>query len=342
MAFHDYSARPASRDKLGLTPSSIHPVQLLIGNVTGGVNPPEGSTPLGTFYPRYGGLGGCSEHNALVSLLPSKNDFNYIADLVGDDSWNTDNMRQYFKKLEHLEYKVPSKEGHGSNGYIDITVDPVGVATQDIKLTAALLGAAKAFGVETDALYAAVNATIASANAKGTVDPFSELLPLDLSQPMADALSAMLFQDINLVDPDRDQQKIFAQLPMHMDNLHYRRSSPRDYVYDTVTAKNKDGSKKYKLDVALNTLVTKVTFEKGKGKGSCSKPKANGIEYLYGQSLYRADPRASRTENGGVPGTVKATKEVIISGGAFNSPQLLKLSGVGPKEEYVIPTPLST
>lgn len=300
------------------------------------MNPPEGSTPLGTFYPRYGGLGGCSEHNALVSLLPSKNDFDFLAELTGDDSWSNDNMRQYFEKIEHLEYKVGSKEGHGTDGYIDITVDPVGVATQDIKLTAALLGAAKAFGVETDALEAAVNSTIATANARGDVDPFSELLPLDVSKPMADALNSMLFQDINLVAEDRDQQKIFAQLPMHMDNLHYRRSSPRDYVYDTVTAKNKDGSKKYKLDVALNTLVTKVTFDIPKKQSSCSKPKANGVEYLYGQSLYRADPRSSLTVDSGTPGSVKATKEVIVAGGAFNSPQILKLSGVGPKEEYVI------
>ncbi|KAI0404863.1 choline dehydrogenase mitochondrial precursor [Xylaria palmicola] len=301
------------------------------GQYYSGVNPPEGSTVLGTFYPRYGGLGGCSEHNALVSILPSKNDFNYIRDLLNDPSWDTDNMRQYFQKIEHLEYKVGSTKGHGTNGYIDITVDPIGVATQDIKLTSALMGAAKAFGVEIDTLYAAVNATLTDVKAKGTVDPYSELLPLNVSKPLADALSSMLFQDINLVAPDRDTRKIFAQLPMHMDNLHYRRSSPRDYVYDTVTAKNKDGSKKYKLDVALNTLVTKVTFDKP--KSSCGKPKANGIEYLYGQSLYRADPRSSLTENTGAPGSVKATKEVIVAGGAFNSPQILKLSGVGPKEE---------
>ncbi|KAJ3579738.1 hypothetical protein NPX13_g823 [Xylaria arbuscula] len=303
------------------------------GQYYSGVNPPNGSVPLGTFYPRYGGLGGCSEHNALVSLLPSKNDFDFLAELTGDDSWNNDNMRQYFEKIENLEYKVSDKEGHGTDGYIDITVDPVGIATQDIKLTAALLGAAKAFGVETDALEAAVNSTIATANARGNVDPFAELLPLDVSKPMADALNSMLFQDINLVAEDRDKQKIFAQLPMHMDNLHYRRSSPRDYVYDTVNAKNKDGSKKYKLDVALNTLVTKVTFDIPKKKSSCTKPKANGVEYLYGQSLYRADPRSSLTVDSGTPGSVKATKEVIVAGGAFNSPQILKLSGVGPKEE---------
>jgi choline dehydrogenase len=305
------------------------------------VNPPAGSTVLGNFYPRYGGLGGCSEHNALVSLLPSKNDFNYIRDLLHDKSWDNDNMRQYFQKIENLEYDVPSKKGHGTNGYIDVSVNPIDIVAQDIKFTSALIGAAKAFGVPADAVYAAVNATIASVNAKGTVDPFSELLPLDVAKPIADALSSMLAKDVNAVDPNRDTKKVLAQLPLHMDNVHYRRSSPRDYVYDTVTARNRDGSKKYKLDVALNTLVTKVTFEKDHNGHYGKQPKATGIEYLYGQSLYRADPRASLTENTGTPGSVTATKEVIVSGGAFNSPQILKLSGIGPKEEYALHSPFT-
>lgn len=313
--------------------ADIHFLQLLTPNLAGGENPPDGSTILGSFYPRYGGLGGCSEHNALVALLPSKSDWNYIRDIMKDRSWDSDNMRQYFQKIEHLQYDVPSTTGHGTNGYIDVTVDPIGIAAQDIKFTAALIGAAKAFGVSTDAALAAVKSTIAKVNAQGTVDPYFELLPLDVAKPIADALAGMLTKDVNALDPNRDLKKFFAQLPLHMDNLHYRRSSPRDYVYDTVMAKNSDGSKRYKLDVALDTLVTKVTFAKDSTGFYGSKPKANGIEYLYGQSLYRADPRASLTENTGTPGSVRATKEVIVAGGSFNSPQILKLSGVGPKAE---------
>jgi len=42
-----------------------------------------------------------------------------------------------------------------------------------------------------------------------------------------------------------------------------------------------------------------------------------------------------------IKGIAFASREVIISGGAYNSPQLLKLSGVGPAAElarYGIPT----
>lgn len=105
--------------------------------------------------------------------------------------------------------------------------------------------------------------------------------------------------------PTRDSTPMLVQMPLSMGAPTYERSSPRDLVYDVATAKNPDGSKKYQLDVATNTLVTKVNFDT-----TGAKPKATGVDYLFGESLYRADPRASLTEDGGIPGSVSATREV--------------------------------
>ncbi|KAI0097368.1 choline dehydrogenase [Nemania sp. FL0031] len=302
------------------------------GDYYSGRNVPEGSTMLGNFYPRYGGLGGCTEHNALVGLLPTKNDLGYIANITKDPSWELSNMRKYYEKLENAQYPVDDYSAHGHNGYVDLNINPEGIAAQDIKLMSSLIGAARGFGVETasvDALALALNQTIAKA-VKAGIDPYAELLPLNMTTAITNAWAKVVSKDANSAAPDRDTAKMFARLPETMDNVNFRRSSPRDYVYNTAIAKNADGSRKYHLDVALHTLVTKVTFA---NKTSCGgKPKATGVEYLYGESLYRADPRASTTD-GGKPGSVKATKEVIVAGGAFNSPQILKLSGVGPKAE---------
>ncbi|KAJ7576814.1 GMC oxidoreductase [Mycena floridula] len=65
------------------------------------------------------------------------------------------------------------------------------------------------------------------------------------------------------------------------------------------------------LVIVVNATVTRVTFKK-----DTSGLTATGVEYSTGGSLH----------------TVQANKEVILSSGVVGSPQLLMVSGVGPKD----------
>ena len=60
--------------------------------------------------------------------------------------------------------------------------------------------------------------------------------------------------------------------------------------------------------------------------------RAIGVEYLEGERLYRAD-RDARPDPPARTETVRATREVVLAAGAFNTPQLLKLSGIGARAE---------
>lgn len=83
-----------------------------------GLNPPEGSTLKGTLYPRTGSLGGCTVHNALVTVYPHQSDFEFIATLTGDQSWSPSNMRRYFERMEKCTYVAPGTPGHGFDGWL--------------------------------------------------------------------------------------------------------------------------------------------------------------------------------------------------------------------------------
>jgi choline dehydrogenase-like flavoprotein len=72
----------------------------------------------------------------------------------------------------------------------------------------------------------------------------------------------------------------------------------------------------------MNALATRILFD--------DRQRAIGVEYQKGERLYRADPRASAAD--GERRTAFAAREVILAGGTFNTPQLLMLSGVGPRD----------
>ncbi|KAF2819333.1 choline dehydrogenase [Ophiobolus disseminans] len=140
-----------------------------------------------------------------------------------------------------------------------------------------------------------------------------------LSTAQAD-ITKLMGTDANFPDPKRDWTTGVWGLPVHAKSNGERYSS-RDYIKDTI-------DKKFPLTLSLNSLATRVLFTPDTSCGG--KPRATGVEFLQGKSIYRADSRYKD----GAKGTLKtatARKEVILSGGTFNTPQLLMLSGIGPK-----------
>jgi len=105
----------------------------------------------------------------------------------------------------------------------------------------------------------------------------------------------------------------------------YQRSSPRNFLVNTAQALNADPAHSGYIDIRTDCLATKVVFARG-------TTRAIGIEFIDGKHLYRADPLAT-SDSSSTPGIALASREVILSGGTFNTPQLLKLSGVGPRSE---------
>ncbi|KAH8805186.1 putative choline dehydrogenase [Xylogone sp. PMI_703] len=265
------------------------------GDLHVGANPPAGSEPLGILYPRAGTLGGCSAHNAMITIYPHESDWNNIATLTGDSSWSDNNMRKYFEKLERNRYLPSSIVGHGYNGWLGTALTDLSLVVEDQKLLSLIISAATAMG-------------------KG-------LLGLLINTVVG--LGEVLLRDLNA--PGQPEKTGLYQVPLAMADS--TRNGPRNFVLDTANATNPDGSRKYHLDIRLNTLVTKVRFVQ-----DGATPKAVGVDFLDGQSLYRADRRSTSASPTG-SGSVNATREVIISAGAFNSPQLLKLSGIGPAAE---------
>jgi choline dehydrogenase-like flavoprotein len=79
------------------------------------------------------------------------------------------------------------------------------------------------------------------------------------------------------------------------------------------------------LTVKLHALVTRVLLDNNR---------AVGVEFLEGRDLYRPDPLCSSPKaEPSIARQVRAKHEVILAGGAFNTPQLLMLSGIGPREQ---------
>lgn len=194
------------------------------GTLYSGLSPPADATPLGIWYPRAGTLGGCSRHNSLIAIQSFDSDWDDIATLTGDETWAAESMREYFKEIEKNEYFPTSVIGHGYSGFLVTSLTSLFTAVSDLKVVSLLAAAASAIGIT---------------------------VPTSIITTVAGLLQ-VLTEDINA--PGQLLVPGVYQVPLTMRNS--TRGGVRDIVVDTAYATDADGSRKYHLDIKLNTLVS--------------------------------------------------------------------------------------
>jgi choline dehydrogenase len=259
----------------------------------------------GIFYPRAGTLGGCTAHNALFLVYPSNSDWNRIADITGDKSWRAGKMRRYFERLENCRYRPIWRLLHNFLPFLNVTRHGfggwLGTEEADIKLA-----------LQDDELFAILKEAVLR-NLFGR----HWLRRLVSVRYWLARLTAFLF---TAGDPNT-----WWTVSWRLEGLRIcpltrrkgRRTGSRERVLQAREA-HPD-----RLTIQLHALATRVLFD--------DDNRAVGVEYLQGESLYRADPRSGRAA-AGERREARARREVILCSGAFNTPQLLQLSGIGPRD----------
>src|ERR1043166_4084495 len=255
----------------------------------------DGKREDGVLYPRSSTLGGCTGHNAMIMVYPHNPDWDKVAELVDDPSWNAKNMRRYYERLENCHYRPVWRWIYKLFGWNPTRHGFAGWLTTEKALPKSILG----------------DKDLVNTLKKSALKIFHELRnPI---QQLREGLVSKLDPNDWRIDKLAAEGIHYAPLATH----GHARNGSREFVLD-VAQRHPDC-----LHFELDALVTKVLFDDAN--------RAIGVVYRKGARLYRASASPSTSE--GEERKVYVSREVILSGGAFNTPQLLMLSGIGPKAE---------
>src|SRR3954454_10814165 len=249
----------------------------------------------GVLYPRAGTLGGCTAHHALILVYPHNEDWRHIAELTGDSSWQPANMRRYFERIEDCRHRPVYRWLKYLSG-LNLTRHGFGgwLTTQR--------------PICRDAFRDGGLVAVIRGSARRAIRSEQHLLKrlLWIIQSQADP------NDWRLVQSDS-----YGLRYVPITTRHGVRIGSRERLVEAME-KHPD-----KLRIELHALATRVLFD--------DDNRAVGVEYRKGERLYRA--HANPATDAGEKRRAFAAREVILSGGVFNTPQLLMLSGIGPRVE---------
>lgn len=121
-------------------------------------------------------------------------------------------MRKYFTKLESNHYLLPGQEGHGYDGWLGTSYQPIDIVLSDPQLLSLVTGATFALGNQTNAV---VN------------------------------LASLVAGDANSAFANRDSQPAIFQIPLS--TADGKRTGSREFVVAVRDAKTANGTKAFPL-----------------------------------------------------------------------------------------------
>jgi choline dehydrogenase len=247
----------------------------------------------GVLYPRAGALGGCTAHNAMIFMYPHNADWDDIARVTSDSSWSAEKMRAYFERVENCHHRPLLRWLRWIRGNPSRHGFGGWLQTERSLPMAVLADTVLEEAIIEAALKARAEFGHFSEQAQWLLDGYED--PNDWRQVIANA-----------------EGVCYTPLSTRC----HQRDGSREWVLAA--------AERYpdRLKIELHALATKVLFD--------GQNRAIGVQYLSGERLYRAHSHPS--EERGEPREVRASCEVILAGVAFNTPQLLMLSGIGPRE----------
>ena len=251
----------------------------------------------GVLYPRAGTLGGCTAHNAMIFVYPNNQDWDDIALLTGDSTWRASNMRRYFELLEDCRHRPLKRWIARLTGFNPARHGFGGWLSTELAMPMETLGNRRLRRV-------------------------LEELARDASVQIGDRLKRLHGLLKTRADPND-----WRQITASASGLRLVPLTTRDHLRMGSRERVLSIAKKFpnRLHVECHALATRVLFD--------TEQRAIGVEYLKGERLYRA--HANVSETAGEIRRMRASREVILCGGAFNTPQLLMLSGIGPREQLI-------
>ena len=203
----------------------------------------------GVLYPRAGTLGGCTAHNAMITVYPHNADWDYVETLTGDSSWSHKNMRKYFQRLENCHHRPgwrflhklginPTR--HGFGGWLQTEAAlPLKALKKDKALIKTVLKSAQ-----------------------------------EASESLANKEQRFWWQVLGKADPND-----WRLVNSNSTGLRYPPLATRNHARNGTRERLLEVAANYPLQIELDALATRVLFD------GC---RAIGVEYLKGRKLYRA------------------------------------------------------